>query len=119
MTMLSSDIASHFRTGIDEITAVKGSEHLVNAPNAREGASVGAQLFQVSAELYAHPSSRSLREECFGPLALVIRYADDEQLTEALRVTDPALTFSVFATAGDDDAPWLLGSPRQRPDASS
>ena len=108
MNMLSSDIAANFRSSTNAIANVTEAQHLVDAKSTTGGASVGAQLFEVSAELYAAPSSRQLREECFGPLALVIRYADHQQLTRALRATDPALTFSVFAAPGDEDAPWLL-----------
>jgi NADP-dependent aldehyde dehydrogenase len=109
MTMLSADIAQHFRSGATTIAGVDGNHRLVNPDNDDvAGANVSPQLFEVPAELYADASSRPLRDECFGPLAVVIRYQDDEQLRRALNVTEPALTFSVFGAEDDTDAKWLI-----------
>jgi NADP-dependent aldehyde dehydrogenase len=73
-----------------------------------EGAEVNPQLFEVPAELFADPSSQPLRDERFGPLALLIRYNSDEELRAALHITEPALTFSIFGAASDPDAEWLI-----------
>jgi NADP-dependent aldehyde dehydrogenase len=108
MTMLSAGIAAQFRSGVVSIAGVDGNHHLVESSESSQGAQVGAQLFEVPAPLYADPSSRPLREECFGPVAVIIRYANDDQLKSALRVTEPALTFSVFDTKDDEDAAWLV-----------
>jgi NADP-dependent aldehyde dehydrogenase len=69
---------------------------------------VSAHLFQVPATVFADPSSTALREECFGPLAIVIRYLDRDDLSKALASADAALTFSVFTSPSDDDASWLI-----------
>ncbi len=109
MTMLSSGIARQFRTGAATIAGIDRNHRLVGGPNQDDhGAEVSSQLFEVPASLFADESSRPLRDECFGPLAVVIRYDDNEQLQSALRVTEPALTFSIFGAAGDADAKWLL-----------
>ncbi|MGA7836018.1 MAG: aldehyde dehydrogenase (NADP(+)) [Acidimicrobiales bacterium] len=108
MTMLSASIASHFRSGVVSIAGVGGNHRLLDTPEPGEDALVSAHLFEVGATLYADPSSRGLRDECFGPVAVVIRYANDDELATALSVTEPALTFSVFCTTGDEDAAWLI-----------
>jgi NADP-dependent aldehyde dehydrogenase len=106
MTMLSEGIAEHFRTGSVAIADVDGNNKLVGGD--ADGTSVNAQLFEVPASVFADPSSTALREECFGPLAIVIRYLTREDLTSALESADAALTFSVFTAASDDDAAWLV-----------
>jgi NADP-dependent aldehyde dehydrogenase len=107
MTMLSAGIAEHFRRGVETIDGVSGNHRLVGEVG-REGTAVGAQLFEVDATRFADASSASLREECFGPLAIVIRYLGREELVDALNALEPALTFSVFAAEDDADAEWLL-----------
>lgn len=108
MTMLSEGIAEHFRSGTVTIADVDGNNRLVGGEGKGEGTSVSAQLFEVPASVFAEPSSTALREECFGPLAIVIRYLTREDLSSALEVADAALTFSVFTAAIDDDAAWLV-----------
>jgi NADP-dependent aldehyde dehydrogenase len=106
MTMLSSGIADQFRSGAITLAGVDGNNRLVG--EGSDGTSVSAHLFEVPATVFADPSSRSLREECFGPLAIVIRYLDRDQLASALTSADAALTFSVFTSSNDEDAPWLI-----------
>jgi NADP-dependent aldehyde dehydrogenase len=109
MTMLSTGIAQQFRLGAKTIAGIDSSHHLVGGQsNEPRGADVTPELFEVPATLFADPSSRASRNECFGPLAVVIRYEDNDQLRGALHVTEPALTFSVFGAAGDVDAKWLI-----------
>ncbi len=109
MTMLSTGIAEQFRAGVVTITGVDGNHHLVKHKSEEtNGAEVNPQLFEVPAELFADPSSQPLRDERFGPLALLIRYTSGDDLRSALRVTEPALTFSIFGAEVDKDAEWLL-----------
>lgn len=98
-TMLTSGIAAHFRNGARDIAAHDAVTPLV-APPLAEGTTVRAQLFEVDAASYARPEAAALREECFGPLALVVRY-EGEDLYTALAAGTASLTMSVFS--GDDD----------------
>jgi NADP-dependent aldehyde dehydrogenase len=106
MTMLAPGIASHFRDGAHAITAVSGTSLLVGG-ELDEGTSVTPQLLEVPAPIFAGAAARALREECFGPLGVVVRYGTGDELAQALDVADPALTFSFFSAAEDPDAPWL------------
>jgi NADP-dependent aldehyde dehydrogenase len=109
MTMLSADIAQRFRSGVETISGIDSNHELVGGHTKEEhGAEVTPQLFEVPATLFADASSHPLRDECFGPLAVVIRYDDNEQLQSALHVTEPALAFSIFGAENDADAKWLL-----------
>jgi NADP-dependent aldehyde dehydrogenase len=107
MTMLSAGIAEHFRDGTATIAGVDGNNRLVGEDGPRD-TGVVAQLFEVPAKVFADPASAALREECFGPLAVVIRYHDRAELESALDAVEPALTFSVFCAEADADATWLL-----------
>ena len=107
MTMLSEGIAEQFRSGVTAMASVKGNHHVVDSDEVG-GANVRAQLFEVPASVYVGSSAKVLRKECFGPLAIVIRYSDRNELELALGVTEPALTFSLFSADSDSDALWLM-----------
>ena len=107
MTMLSAGIAEHFNLETVAIAGVAGNNRLVG-DEATKGTAVAPQLFEVPASRFADASSAPLREECFGPLAVVVRYATREELRDALHAVEPALTFSVLCADSDRDAAWLL-----------
>lgn len=113
MTMLSPAIAQHFREGMLSIANVEGSSHLVGA-DLDGGTSVSAQLVEAPAAVFSEPASCALRQECFGPLAVVVRYQSDDELSKALESADPALTFSVFTAPKDDDVSWLVAFGQTR-----
>jgi acyl-CoA reductase-like NAD-dependent aldehyde dehydrogenase len=106
MTMLAPGIASHFREGASAITAVSGVNLLVGE-ELGDGTAVTPQLLEVAAATFTETGARALREECFGPLAVVVRYRTSDELAGALDVADSALTFSFFSASDDPDAPWL------------
>jgi NADP-dependent aldehyde dehydrogenase len=113
MTMLAPGIASHFRDGAHAVTVVSGTNLLVGG-DLGAGTSVTPQLLEVAAPIFAGAAARALREECFGPLAVVVRYATGDELAQALDVADPALTFSFFTAADDPDASWLAELGRRK-----
>ena len=111
-TMLTSGIADHFRRGVDDIASA-GATALVQLDTG-EGAHTSAQLFQVDGAQFRSRAAYALREECFGPLALIVRYLSEEDLRDSLNATEPALTFSLFCADDDRDASWLLALGSQR-----
>lgn len=113
MTMLSAGIAAQFRSGVRDFDEFPGVRHVVTTAEA-EGAQAGAQLFEVDATVFGDPRALRLHEECFGPMALVVRYHDRDELRAALRAAEPSLTFSIFRGAEDDDASWLLEVAQSR-----
>jgi len=106
-TMLTSSIADHFRRGADAMAAISDVRPLVRN-DAGAGAHASAQLYEVDAARFIGRDAYALREECFGPIALIIRYHSTEELRDALLASEPALTFSLFCVDNDDDARWLL-----------
>ncbi|MFZ1063053.1 MAG: hypothetical protein WAN30_06230 [Acidimicrobiales bacterium] len=112
MTMLSEGIANHFGEGVHEISTIEGVSHLVGDPRS-DGTRVSAQLFEVDTNVFEGPLAAALHEECFGPLGVVVRYRDADDLRVALEGVQPALTFSIFSAADDADAPWLAAHARR------
>lgn len=112
-TMLTSGIAEHFRSGSAAIAASGDTRSLV-ARHDSAGAQAVAQLFEVDAEQFALDHARVLRDECFGPLAVVVRYDSDATLRDALGASAPSLTFSLFCAEHDEGAQWLLDAAAQR-----
>jgi NADP-dependent aldehyde dehydrogenase len=106
-TMLSASIADHFRRGTAAITAISEVRPLVLHDAGRD-AHTGAQLFEVDAQRFAGRDAYALREECFGPVALIVRYHTKDELRDALLASEPALTFSLFCAEDDPDSRWLL-----------
>ena len=50
-----------------------------------------------------------LLEECFGPAAVVVEYADLDQLREVLARLQPSLAAAIASAGADDaDLPWLV-----------
>ncbi len=105
-TMLTSGIADHFRSGATSIADISGVRALSQG-DAGEHAYTSAQLYEVDAARYCGRDAYPLREECFGPLALVVRYTTNDDLRGALEATEPALTFSLFTCDHDPDSAWL------------
>lgn len=112
-TMLSTGIAEHFQRGSDAIAAVEGVRTLVDGEPG-VGAAAFARLYEVDAARFASPEASVLREECFGPLAVVVRYASNALLLEALNATDPSLTFSAFIGERDLDGRELIAFGARR-----
>ncbi len=111
-TMLTSGIADHFRRGAEAIAATN-ADVLVRGDEG-EGARAASQLFEVDGERFRSPGAYALREECFAPLALENPYVSSQDLRDSVLAAEPALTFSLFATDDDPDAPWLLELGAQR-----
>jgi NADP-dependent aldehyde dehydrogenase len=79
------------------------------------GASASAGGFAARAALLEtrlEAFTAELTTECFGPLAIVVRYADRGLLAEAVRSLPGALTATLHAEAGDPDADPLLAALR-------
>ncbi len=53
------------------------------------GTAASAHLFEVTATTYLQPESKTLLDECFGPLAILVRYDNDDELRRALQATTP------------------------------
>ncbi|HEY5439631.1 MAG TPA: aldehyde dehydrogenase (NADP(+)) [Acidimicrobiales bacterium] len=112
-TMLTAGIADHFRSGATSIANVSDVRPRSNG-GVGTNAHTSAQLYEVDASRFEERDAYALREECFGPLALIVRYESNDALRRALEASEPALTFSLFSADGDPDSAWLvaLGASR-------
>jgi NADP-dependent aldehyde dehydrogenase len=91
------------------------SSALAERPGVREAAR-GAEPPQDGAwarvqvlETDAQTLDAELAEECFGPLVVVVRYRDEDEVLDALRRLDPSLTAAVHLTDAEaaERAPLL------------
>jgi NADP-dependent aldehyde dehydrogenase len=104
---LTPTIAANFARGATAIHATIGVRALVPAQPVEQGR-VTPALYETDVEHFAANGAAILRDECFGPIAVVVRYDSAVALARGVLGTDPALTFSVFTAATDDDAPRLI-----------
>lgn len=97
--MLTRGIAEAVPTGIEQMTAA-GAQVLARVPAPPGGWAAPAAV--LTAPLSALGPGSRLLEECFGPVALVCEYADEDELRRALAVLQPSLVATVVS-GGDDD----------------
>ena len=105
VTLLSEGIAENFRRGARALERDGGATVLVGETWGG-AAHTWARLLEVDAQRFA--GERALHAECFGPLAVVVRYGGPDELRTALEAAEPALTFSAHVAEVDPDAAWLV-----------
>lgn len=110
--MLNKGIADAYAAGATTLTAQRGLTMLAQGDaETGEGFRASPLLLGTSvSEL-----SAAALTECFGPVTVVVRYADEEELLAALAMLPPSLTASVFRGAGETRLPLRLAKGlRQR-----
>ncbi|MDG4786569.1 aldehyde dehydrogenase (NADP(+)) [Micromonospora sp. WMMD1102] len=102
--LLNARIRDAYQEGAAALAAVPGVRTVVPpAPVEEPGFRAGAQLLAVSAGDLVRYADRLL-EECFGPAALLVEYADEAELLAALAVVPGALTATVHGEEADEVA---------------
>lgn len=100
-TMLTEAIATNVGLGIDALQA-DGATVVVRVPGDGHGWAADAAV--LSAPITALRHGSKLLEEVFGPVVVVVEYADRDELEAALGRMQGSLAGSVFdGGAGDDD----------------
>ena len=100
-TMLTSAIAEGVRTGLEALQAA-GADVVERVPAGTRGWSAPAAVLTAPAKALVRGSR--LLGECFGAVALVVEYADREELTSVVRQLQGSLAGSVFtALEGPDE----------------
>jgi NADP-dependent aldehyde dehydrogenase len=104
--LLTEAIASTYRRYRSSLTAagavVAGEGH-----NPSAGFTAVPTVFSATADDLTPGSP--LLDECFGPTAVVVEYADLDQLREVLGRLQPSLAATVASGGSDDaDLPWLV-----------
>ncbi|MFD4421616.1 aldehyde dehydrogenase family protein [Agromyces sp. NPDC058484] len=107
-TMLTAAIADSVRTGCDELVAA-GATIGARVRGTGQGWSAGAAV--LTAPLSALKAGSRLLEEVFGPVAVVVEYADQVELTAGIRALQPSLTAAVFGGGPEDpDIPPVVAT---------
>jgi NADP-dependent aldehyde dehydrogenase len=101
VALLTTRIASAYRARVDEMTSANAT-NVVTVPGSVEpGSWVHPALFVTSVEEMLTETT-ILREECFGPAAVVVPYSTDD---EALAVSAVGGGVLVGSVHGEDDDP--------------
>jgi acyl-CoA reductase-like NAD-dependent aldehyde dehydrogenase len=100
--MLNARIADQFETGLTDLASHPGVEETATGETApKEGSWASPRLFTTTtSRLKADPEG--LTAEHFGPAALIVEYADPDDLLDALGAVEGSLTATVHAEPGDD-----------------
>jgi NADP-dependent aldehyde dehydrogenase len=108
-TMLNDRIASGFAEGISSLSSVNGVEVLVEG--SVSGRDAGPTLLATDVTTLL-ANKDTLLEECFGPTAILVTYADEKELLAAASAFTGNLTATVHAeeheAAGLADLLFLL-----------
>jgi NADP-dependent aldehyde dehydrogenase len=99
--MLTQSIAAAYSAGFDELAAC-GATVVGTSPASSSAWAVPAAILEAPID-QVRPGSRLL-EECFGPIAIVVEYADIEQLQSVLAGLQGALAASVITAEGAEAA---------------
>ncbi|MCF1708680.1 aldehyde dehydrogenase (NADP(+)) [Tabrizicola sp. J26] len=96
-TMLTDGIAAAYRDGQARIAGAEGVEALVETTS--EGRIARPNLYKVTSDAFR--KSHGLDEEVFGPLGLVVRAKNEEDMLDLARGVEGQLTCTLHLDAGD------------------
>lgn len=113
-TMLTQAIASHVAAGVRDLVKA-GARVVGTVPGPGRGWSSDATV--LSAPIGALARGSRLLEECFGPVAIVVEYADERELHKALGELQGALPDRSSATGRTTRR--RAGQSRRSPDRSA
>lgn len=97
--MLTRAIAHDVETGLDEFVEA-GASVVARVPGSGQGWSADAAV--LTAPIGLLTEGGRLLEECFGPVALVVEYADADELVAGIHALQGSLAAAVFG-GGEDD----------------
>ncbi len=96
---LDAGIGSAFASGRTELSESPGVQTVAEVAAAESGFSMAPTLLAVPADKL----DGRLLEECFGPLAVVVRYTDADELLAAVRALPGSLTATVHIEGDEDE----------------
>lgn len=100
-TTLTEGIAAAYRQGRDRVTDINGVEVLV-ASSATEGRSVTPDVFEVTGAQWL--ANDDLGHEVFGPLGIIVRAADMDEMRKIAQGLEGQLTCTMHLDDADMDA---------------
>lgn len=103
--LLNEGIAASFARRTAELAALPGLRTAARG-SAATGEGFGATPLLLVTDAAAMPAT--VLEECFGPVAVVVRYEGEQQLFDALAQLPSSLTATVLRGAGETELPGAL-----------
>lgn len=97
-TMLTDGIAAAYRQGQGRISGAPGVTAVLETTS--EGRLANPNLYETTGEKWL--ASHALGEEVFGPLGLIVRVGDADEMTKIARALDGQLTATLHLDAGDN-----------------
>jgi len=98
-TMLTAGIHEAYNSGIAKFGAVDGLQLVAQGGEQGQGCAARAALYVCDANAYL--GNPALEDEVFGPAAVLVRFADEEQLLRAAEALHGQLTATVHAGESD------------------
>jgi NADP-dependent aldehyde dehydrogenase len=99
-TMLTEGIASAYRSGHDQMAGAQGVTTLLQADAAPRAANPA--LFETTGATFL--ANANLAEEVFGPLGLIVRARDGDEMVKIAKSLDGQLTCTILMDDSDTDA---------------
>jgi len=112
-TMLSSTIREHYDAGVEALLETSGVSVLAQSARASGPSGAGGVLVEIALDALRGPGASILDTECFGAVAIVVRFEHSEELLDVLHALEPALTFSMHAESDDEMGGALIDVGRQ------
>lgn len=103
-TMLTDGIADSYRQGVARVAAGTGVTEVIGTSCATRGAA--PYLFTVSGKDWL--GNAALQEEVFGPLGIVVRVRDLDQMSDVAQAIEGQLTCTIHMDDGDTAAAQRL-----------
>jgi acyl-CoA reductase-like NAD-dependent aldehyde dehydrogenase len=104
--MLHAGVADLFRRNVAGLSGLPGVRTLVSAPDSGDARS-GPVLLAVDAATAARQPDL-LHTECFGPAAVIVEYASDQELLELVDLLEGCLVATIHADADEPVAATLV-----------
>ena len=112
--MLSEAIRNRFVSGVEAILAVPGVSLIARSASSPAASGADVVIVETNAQALRGEQRSVLETECFGAVAIVVRYDGRSELLEVLETLDPALTFTCHVEEDDPYGPSLLAIGRRK-----
>ncbi len=100
-TMLTDGIAERFSDGLARLAHLEDVEVVAGDPDGAVAGRAAAPVVLATSTDTLRAAADRLLEECFGPLTLLVRYRDEDDLDAVLEVFPGSLTAAIHAEPDD------------------
>jgi len=107
-SMLSADIRDRFNDGVTRLLSVPGVDVVARSAPHESASGAPSVLATTDVATLVGEYRSTIETECFGAVALVVRYDGLDELLASLESLEPALTFTLHAEEEDPFGPALV-----------